>query len=169
MLAFSKIIKVPSKEMISTVQENILKKFEALKARTGTTGRENHRSIKIVLQHQENEMNNPFLPLLSAYYKKDICHINLSQIAGSYIGETEKNIESIFQKAEEKNWILFFDEADALFGKRTGVSDAHDKYANQEVSYLLQRIEKYNGIVLLQCTSENCLQVCNKHRFEMLA
>ena len=169
MHAFTKIIKVPSKEIISSIQGNILKKFEALKARARLAGRENHESIKIVLQHQKDGINNPFLPLLSAYYKKDICHINLSKIAGSYIGETEKNIESIFQKAEEKNWILFFDEADALFGKRTGISDAHDKYANQEVSYLLQRIENYNGIVLLECITENCLQLCNKHRFEMLA
>jgi len=169
MHAFSKIIKVPSQEMISSIQGNILNKFEALKARTGLTGSENPHSIKIVMQHQKDEMKNAIPLLLSASYKKDICHIHLSQLKGSYIGETEKNIESIFQKAEEKNWILFFDEADALFGKRTGVSDAHDKYANQENSYLLQRIEKYNGIVLLHCMTGNCLQLCNKHGFEMLS
>ena len=65
------------------------------------------------------------------------------------IGETEKNLEKIFQQAENKNWILFFDEADALFGKRSGVHDSHDRYANQETAYLLQRLEDFNGIVIL--------------------
>ena len=66
-----------------------------------------------------------------------------------YIGETEKNLSKIFQAAETSNAILFFDEADALFGKRTKVSDAHDRYANIETSYLLQKIEMYEGVVIL--------------------
>jgi len=70
-------------------------------------------------------------------------------VVSKYIGETEKNLSRLFDKAENKNWILFFDEADALFSKRTDVRDAHDKYANQEVAYLLQRIEGYNGLVIL--------------------
>jgi SpoVK/Ycf46/Vps4 family AAA+-type ATPase len=70
-------------------------------------------------------------------------------VVSKYIGETEKNLELLFARAEDKDWILFFDEADAIFGKRTNVRDAHDKYANQEVSYLLQRIEDYNGLVIL--------------------
>jgi len=66
-----------------------------------------------------------------------------------YIGETEKNLERIFNAAEHANAILFFDEADALFGKRSEVHDAHDRYANIEVAYLLQRMEQYEGISLL--------------------
>jgi AAA+ superfamily predicted ATPase len=80
---------------------------------------------------------------------KDVYKIDLSMVVSKYIGETEKNLELLFARAEDKNWILFFDEADAIFGKRTNVRDAHDKYANQEVSYLLQRIEDYNGLVIL--------------------
>jgi hypothetical protein len=83
----------------------------------------------------------------------DVYRIDLSMVVSKYIGETEKNLERVFTKAENKNWILFFDEADALFGKRTGISDAHDKYANQEVSYLLQRLEEYNGLVIL-CSNQ---------------
>jgi hypothetical protein len=83
----------------------------------------------------------------------DVYRIDLSMVVSKYIGETEKNLERVFAKAENKNWILFFDEADALFGKRTGISDAHDKYANQEVSYLLQRLEEYNGLVIL-CSNQ---------------
>ena len=81
--------------------------------------------------------------------KKDLYRIDLSQVVSKYIGETEKNLERIFKKAENKNWILFFDEADALFGKRTEVKDSHDRYANIEINYLLERIENYPGLVIL--------------------
>ncbi len=80
---------------------------------------------------------------------KDVFRIDLSMVVSKYIGETAKNLEKVFRKAENKNWVLFFDEADALFGKRTQISDAHDKYANQEISYLLQRLEDYPGLVIL--------------------
>jgi len=81
--------------------------------------------------------------------KKDLYRIDLSQVVSKYIGETEKNLEKIFKRAENPNWILFFDEADALFGKRTDVKDSHDRFANIEISYLLQRIENYPGLVIL--------------------
>lgn len=87
--------------------------------------------------------------LLGKHTGKDVFRIDLSRVVSKYIGETEKNLSRLFAKAEHKNWILFFDEADALFSKRTDVRDAHDKYANQEVAYLLQRIESYNGLVIL--------------------
>lgn len=87
--------------------------------------------------------------LLGKHTGKDVFRIDLSRIISKYIGETEKNLSRLFDKAENKNWILFFDEADALFGKRTDIRDAHDKYANQEVAYLLQRIESYAGVVIL--------------------
>jgi SpoVK/Ycf46/Vps4 family AAA+-type ATPase len=79
----------------------------------------------------------------------DLYKVDLSTVISKYIGETEKNLNRIFKEAESSNAILFFDEADALFGKRTEVSDAHDRYANIEVSYLLQKVEEYNGIVIL--------------------
>ena len=80
---------------------------------------------------------------------KDVYRIDLSTVISKYIGETEKNVERIFNEAEHKNWILFFDEAAALFGKRTEVRDAHDRYANQELAYLLQKIENYKGLVII--------------------
>jgi hypothetical protein len=78
-----------------------------------------------------------------------LMQVDLSGVISKYIGETEKNLERVFATAENANVILFFDEADALFGKRSEVRDAHDRFANQEVSYLLQRIEQYNGITVL--------------------
>ncbi len=79
----------------------------------------------------------------------DIFRIDLSRIVSKYIGETEKNLDRIFTAAGNSNVILFFDEADALFGKRSEVRDAHDRYANIEIAYLLQKIEEYDGIVVL--------------------
>jgi hypothetical protein len=80
---------------------------------------------------------------------RQLYRIDLSSVVSKYIGETEKNLDQIFAHAESNNWILFFDEADALFGKRTEVKDAHDKYANTEVSYLLQKMESYRGVVIV--------------------
>jgi len=79
----------------------------------------------------------------------DLYKIDLSSVVSKYIGETEKNLARIFEEAETSNAILFFDEADALFGKRTEISDAHDRYANIETSYLLQKMEEYEGVVIL--------------------
>jgi hypothetical protein len=79
----------------------------------------------------------------------DLYKIDLSCVMSKYIGETEKNLSEIFKEAETSNSIIFFDEADALFGKRSKVKDAHDRYANIEVAYLLQKMEEYDGIVIL--------------------
>jgi SpoVK/Ycf46/Vps4 family AAA+-type ATPase len=79
----------------------------------------------------------------------ELMQIDLSVIVDKFVGETEKNLEKVFRDAENRNVVLFFDEADALFGARSAVQDAHDRYANQEVSYLLQRMESFDGITLL--------------------
>lgn len=96
---------------------------------------------------------------------KEVYKIDLSMVVSKYIGETEKNLEMLFARAEDKGWILFFDEADALFGKRTSVRDAHDKYANQEVSYLLQRIEDYNGLIILATNMKSNIDDAFMRRF----
>jgi SpoVK/Ycf46/Vps4 family AAA+-type ATPase len=79
----------------------------------------------------------------------DLFQIDLASVVSKWIGETEKHLSRIFDEAERGHGVLFFDEADALFGKRTELQDAHDRYANLETSYLLQRIEEYEGIVIL--------------------
>ncbi len=79
----------------------------------------------------------------------DLYRIDLARMVSKYIGETEKNLDRVFTAAENANAILFFDEADALFGKRSEVKDAHDRYANIEVSYLLQKMEEYEGLSIL--------------------
>jgi SpoVK/Ycf46/Vps4 family AAA+-type ATPase len=87
--------------------------------------------------------------IIAAELGLDLYKIDLSTIISKYIGETEKNLERIFTEAESSNAILFFDEADALFGKRSEVRDSHDRYANVEISYLLQRMEAYDGVTIL--------------------
>jgi SpoVK/Ycf46/Vps4 family AAA+-type ATPase len=87
--------------------------------------------------------------LVASDLQRSVDSIDLSQVASKYIGETEKNLTSLFAEAAEKRWILFFDEADALFGKRTAVKDAHDRYANIEVSYLAGLATKYGVTALV--------------------
>jgi hypothetical protein len=99
---------------------------------------------------------------------RQVYKVDLSMVVSKYIGETEKNLAGLFDRAEHKDWILFFDEADALFGKRTQVRDAHDRYANQEVSFLLQRIETYNGLVILASNLANHVDEAFARRFEHL-
>lgn len=93
--------------------------------------------------------------VLSAELHLPLYTIDLSQIVDKYIGETEKRLEEVFEYAARSNVILFFDEADSLFGKRTEVKDSKDKYANNEVSYLLQKIERHEGLVLLATNLKN--------------
>ncbi|UCH98207.1 MAG: ATP-binding protein, partial [Candidatus Aminicenantes bacterium] len=89
-----------------------------------------------------------------------------SQLVSKYIGETEKNLEKIFTQADMRNWILFFDEADAIFGKRTTISDAHDRYANQGTSYLLQRIEDCPNVVILASNNKSNIDDAFFRRFQ---
>jgi SpoVK/Ycf46/Vps4 family AAA+-type ATPase len=87
----------------------------------------------------------------------DLYRIDLSQVVSKYIGETEKNLRRIFDAAEAGGVVLLFDEADALFGKRSEVKDSHDRYANIEVSYLLQRMETYRGLAILTTNQKSAL------------
>ena len=87
----------------------------------------------------------------------DLQRIDLAGVVDKYIGETEKHLRTIFDAAERSGALLFFDEADALFGKRTEVRDSHDRYANIEVDYLLQRMEDYPGLAVLATNRKNAL------------
>ena len=95
--------------------------------------------------------------VIAGELRLDLYRIDLSQVVSKYIGETEKNLRRVFDAAEEGGTILLFDEADALFGKRSEVKDSHDRYANIEVSYLLQRMEGYRGLAILTTNMKNAL------------
>ena len=87
--------------------------------------------------------------ILAGDLSLELYKLDLAAVVSKYIGETEKNLDQVFDAAAAGNVVLFFDEADALFGKRTEVSDAHDRYANLETAYLLQRLESYDGVVVM--------------------
>ncbi len=106
--------------------------------------------------------------LMGNEFSKDVYRVDLSQIVSKYIGETEKNLSKIFDRAEHKDWILFFDEADALFGKRTNVQSSHDKYANQEVSFLLQRVEDFSGLMILASNYKSNMDEAFLRRFHSI-
>ncbi len=102
--------------------------------------------------------------ILAAELGLDVMRVDLSRIEDKYIGETEKRISEVFQKAEENNCLLFFDEADSLFAKRTDVSDSHDRHANAQTAHLLQKMEEYGGIVVLATNLEGNIDPAFKRR-----
>lgn len=104
--------------------------------------------------------------LLGKLCEREVHRVDLSMVVSKYIGETEKNLARVFDLAEQRGWILFFDEADALFGQRTRVDSAHDRYANQEVSYLLQRIEDFTGVVILSSNLRGNIDDAFTRRFQ---
>ncbi len=106
--------------------------------------------------------------LLGKSTGRDVYKIDLSLVVSKYIGETEKNLARVFDQAQHKGAILFFDEADALFGKRTESKDAHDRYANLEVSFLLQRVETFDGIAILASNLKENLDDAFTRRFESI-
>ena len=95
--------------------------------------------------------------VLARHLRLDLYRIDLSAVVSKYIGETEKNLRRLFDAAESGGAALFFDEADALFGKRSEVKDSHDRYANIEINYLLQRMESYRGLAILATNMRSAL------------
>jgi hypothetical protein len=106
--------------------------------------------------------------VLANELRLDLYRIDLSQVVSKYIGETEKNLRLVFDAAEEGGAILLFDEADALFGKRSEVKDSHDRYANIEVSYLLQRMETYRGLSILTTNMKQALDTAFLRRIRFI-
>lgn len=99
---------------------------------------------------------------------RDVYKIDASMVVSKWVGETEKNLARVFDMAENKDWILFFDEADALFGKRSETSSSQDRYSNQEVSYLLQRTEEYPGVVILATNLKTNIDDAFTRRFQSM-
>lgn len=106
--------------------------------------------------------------LIGKTAQRDVYQVDLSMVVSKYIGETEKNLAKIFDTAANKDWILFFDEADALFGKRTGASNSNDRYANQQTGYLLQKIEDFPGVVILATNLKDNMDDAFTRRFQSI-
>ncbi len=106
--------------------------------------------------------------LIGKNVNKDVYKIDLSMVVSKWVGETEKNLARVFDTAEDRDWILFFDEADALFGKRTSTQSSQERYANQEVAYLLQRTENYPGTVILASNLKGNMDNAFTRRFQSI-
>lgn len=106
--------------------------------------------------------------LLGKHTGREVYRVDLSMVTSKYIGETEKNLGRLFDQAHAQGWILFFDEAEALFGKRTETTSAHDRFANQEVAYLLQKVEEYDGLVVLASNLKGNLDPAFARRFQAM-
>lgn len=106
--------------------------------------------------------------LLGKSTGKPVYKLDLSMVVSKYIGETEKNLAKVFDQAEKHDWILFFDEADSLFGKRTEVNSANDRYGNQEIGYLLQRIEDFPGVIILASNLKDNIDDAFTRRFQSM-
>jgi AAA+ superfamily predicted ATPase len=104
--------------------------------------------------------------LLGKKFRLPVYRVDLSRVVSKWIGETEKNLAALFDQAEDRNWILFFDEADALFGKRTESASANDRSANQQIAYLLQRLEEYSGLAILATNQHDHLDEAFARRFQ---
>ncbi len=107
------------------------------------------RGMLVLFDGDDNVGKTDAAESLASMLRMELCHVDLAAVVNKYIGETEKHLDSIFKKAEKSGVLLFFDEADALFGKRTNLRDGNDRYANAISNDLLQRMEDYSGIAIL--------------------
>ena len=137
----------PQDSNLSQSQRSTLREI----SRTDLERRRSKRStgISVLFAGAEHGEGTAAAQVLAEELGRDVYRVDLSKIVSKYIGETEKNLRQVFATAAAHHSILFFDEADALFGKRTEVKDSHDRYANQEINYLLQQIETYDGITII--------------------
>lgn len=134
--------------------------------RLPTIGRKIKRGYRCLFYGPPGTGKTLTASLLGKGYGLDVYRLDLSMVVSKYIGETEKNLKNVFDQAEDKNWVLFFDEADSLFGKRVNTSSSNDRYANQEVSYLLQRIEDFPGLIILASNLKGNMDEAFMRRFQ---
>lgn len=148
-------------EQLSSLKDRVKQQHVAItvKAKRHFTG------IRVLFYGPSDTDKSFTAALLGNELGSEVFSINMSEVISKYIGETEKNLDRLFANAERKGWILFFDEADALFGKRSDSASESDRYANQEVSYLLQRIEEYDGLVILSSNSKDTIDNAFIRRF----
>ena len=156
---FLKYIPVTTDSGISSISKKNLQKLGTIPATAGQL---------LLLVGQSHVAKQASILWLAKKWNRNIYRVEFSQVISKYIGETEKNLDAVFEDARVKGNILFFDEGDELFGKRTSVSDSHDKYANQEVSWLLSRIEKFEGIAVLASNTKQNIDAAFLRRIRFI-
>lgn len=160
-IPFARYTKIVPADSLLTIKETV--KNQLNKLLSNKNQREQSQPLQLLLTGADKEARNNISRWLGAKLKLDIYRIDLSSVVSKYIGETEKNLEMMFTRAEEKNWILFFDEADALFGKRTDAKNEKEK--NQVLDWFLQRSNTFKGIIFIVCAGEDCSTKFVKQHF----
>lgn len=123
--------------------------FDGRKMGHGTFSKGRPDGLKVLFYGKSDTEKAKTVAILGKEMNQIVYRVDLAQVISDYIEGTKKKLDKIFDLAKQENWILYFDEAEALFGKRTTVSSSHDRYANQEIAYLLERVEAYPGIIVL--------------------
>ncbi len=167
--SFAQLIKITDADKQLTLNDEVKNKLAELIPSRQEQPAVNKGSLQLLLNNADKKLNYDTGRWLAAQQQQDLYRVDLSLVVSKYIGETEKNLAQVFSVAQDKNWILFFDEADALFGKRTDVKDAHDRYANLETAYFLERIEQFPGIVLINCDTDDCLKKWQLEGFKTMS
>lgn len=146
--------------MLSDYQKNAIEEISAgVKHDAGKT---------VILLTGAGEATKEAAAALANRLGRDVYQVDLRLVVTKFIGETEKNLKNVFAEAKRRDSILVFDEADALFGKRTEVKDAHDRFANIEVNYLLQRIEEYGGVVVLATNTPKMIEAAFRRPYHVI-
>jgi SpoVK/Ycf46/Vps4 family AAA+-type ATPase len=133
-----------------------------IRPRCGTKG------VRILFPGKDRSRRLVAAQTLAHNLGKDLYRVDLNAVVSEYIGETEKNLGRVFKAATNSHAVLFFDEADALFGKRTDVKDSHDRYANIEINYLLRKSEKYTGLTILATSNRTKINKRLLRRFHFI-
>ncbi len=131
-------------------------------------GRPGARGVRLLFAGPPGTGKTLAAEVMASALGADLLVVDVSRVVSKYIGETEKNLAAVFDAAEQAHAVLLFDEADALFGRRTEVSDAHDRYANLETAYLLQRLERFDGLAILSTNLRDNLDPAFTRRLEFL-
>jgi hypothetical protein len=126
------------------------------------------KGVRILFPGKDRSRRLVAAQILAHNLGKDLYRVDLSAVVSEYIGETEENLGRVFNAAKNIHAVLFFDETDALFGKRTDVKDSHDRYANTEINYLLRRSEKYAGLTILATTNRTRIDKRLLRRFHFI-
>ncbi len=142
------VLPVDKKEQLRKVSK-YAKNYSKTLEKLGAEKQSQEKGLNILFSGSSGAAKSLAAEIIANELKLDLFKIDLSMLVSKYIGETEKNLNRIFKEAEDSKVVLFFDEADALFGKRSEVKDSHDRYANTKVNYLLKKIEEHKGIVIL--------------------
>ena len=160
---------VVSKELIKEIRdiELWLEYEERLFGEMGL-GRKIKEGYKVVFYGPSGTGKTLVAGLIGKKYDRDVYRVDLSQLSSKYIGETEKNIDNLFKQARNKNWILFFDEGESLFGKRSQSGQSNERYGNQQVGFLLQRMEDHPGVVILTTNLKSSIDEAFLRRFQKM-